>query len=57
MKLSTDLNNIILKLSEYVVPKINKVELFTKSERKFENISDEELNIELRRLRQESCNE
>lgn len=42
--------HLILNVSEYVLPKLNKVEVEETPKDEYENMTDEELNAELKRF-------
>lgn len=42
--------NILLKISEFIIPKLNKIEVEETPKDEFENMTDEELDAELKRL-------
>ena len=44
---------LILNISEYVLPKLNKIEFDEKIEDEFENMTDEELEAELKKLKEQ----
>ncbi|MDB0599877.1 hypothetical protein PL373_01655 [Tenacibaculum maritimum] len=43
---------LILNISEYVLPKLNKIEFDEKIEDDIENMTDEEIDAELKKLRE-----
>lgn len=44
---------LLLKLSEYVLPKLNRIEVEHVPNNKFDNLTDEELDVEINRMHAE----